>query len=88
MARPRFEMRWAVEGTAAALTARYRGGGRAAQRMRRQGLWRLWTGQSAPEMAAAVGVHRRTVDRWVGGYRVGSPRCSATARVGTAGHAS
>jgi len=71
MARPRFELAWATEDTAAALKARYRGATRADQRLRLQGLWLLREGRSVDEVAAAVGVHRRTVDRWVAWYRTG-----------------
>ena len=71
MARPRFEMTWAEADTAAALKARYRAEARADRRMRLQGLWLLREGRSVDETAAAVGVHRRTVDRWVAWYRRG-----------------
>ena len=39
--------------------------------MRLQGLWLLRQGRSVDETAAALGVHRRTVDRWVDWYRTG-----------------
>ena len=39
--------------------------------MRLHGLWLLREGRSVDETAAAVGVHRRTVDRWVAWYRTG-----------------
>ncbi len=71
MARPRFEMTWATEDTADGLKARYRGEARADRRMRLHGLWLLREGRSVPEVAAMVGVHRRTVDRWVDWYRTG-----------------
>jgi transposase len=71
MARPRFEMAWEEADTAAALKARYRSEARADRRMRLQGLWLLRSGRSVDEAAAAVGVHRRTVDRWVAWYRTG-----------------
>ena len=71
MARPQFEMTWAAEDTAAVLKAQYRGAGRAERRMRLQGLWLLRSGRSVTETAAAVGVHRRTVDRWIDWYRTG-----------------
>jgi len=71
MARPRFEMTWAAADTAAALKAQYRGATRADQRLRLQGLWLLRVGRSVPDVAAVVGVHRRTVDRWVAWYRTG-----------------
>ena len=39
--------------------------------MRLQGLWLLRQGRSVDAVAVAVGVHRRTVDRWVAWYRAG-----------------
>jgi len=71
MARPRFEVTWGEADTAAALKARYRSEARADRRMRLQGLWLLRVGRTVDETAAAVGVHRRTVDRWVDWYRRG-----------------
>jgi transposase len=71
MARPAFVMQWAVADTEAALKARYRAEADGKRRMRVQGLWLLRQGQGVDEVAAAVGVHRRTVDRWVAWYRAG-----------------
>ena len=71
MARPQFVMAWAAEDTEEALKAQYRAEPDGKRRMRLQGLWLLRTGRSVPEVAAAVGVHRRTVDRWVAWYRTG-----------------
>ena len=71
MARPQFEVAWAADDTAAALKARYRGETRADRRLRLHGLWLLRAGRTVDETAAAVGVHRRTVDRWVAWYRAG-----------------
>ena len=69
MARPCFAMTWAAEDTEEALKARYRSEADGKRRMRLQGLWLLRTGQSVDEVAAVVGVHRRTVERWVDWYR-------------------
>ena len=71
MARPQFEVVWAAEDTAAALKAHYRKESRADRRLRLHGLWLLRCGRSVEETATAVGVHRRTVDRWVAWYRAG-----------------
>jgi transposase len=71
MAQPRFVMAWAEADDEAALWGRYRAEPDGAVRMRLQGLWLLRRGRSVDEVAAAVGVHRRTVDRWVAWYRVG-----------------
>ena len=64
-----FAMAWAAEDTEAALWARYRAEGDGKRRMRLQGLWLLRQGRHVDEVAAAVGVHRRTVERWVDWYR-------------------
>lgn len=71
MARPAFVMQWAVEDTADTLKGRYRAEADGKRRMRLQGLWLLRQGHTVDEVAAAVGVHRRTVDRWVAWYRAG-----------------
>ena len=64
-----FVMDWAEEDTEAALKAAYRSEPDGKRRMRLQGLWLLRQGRSVEEVAAAVGVHRRTVERWVDWYR-------------------
>lgn len=64
-----FVMAWATEDTAAALWARYRTEANGKRRMRLQGLWLLRQGRPVDEVAAAVGVHRRTVERWIDWYR-------------------
>ena len=71
MARPRFVVAWADTDTEAALRAWYRAEPDGAARMRLQGLWLLRRGRPVDEVAATVGVHRRTVDRWVAWYRAG-----------------
>jgi transposase len=71
MARPQFVMAWADADDEAALRARYRAEADGPVRMRLQGLWLLRRGRSVDEVAATVGVHRRTVDRWVAWYRAG-----------------
>jgi transposase len=42
-----------------------------AVRTRLQGLWLLRSGRSLSEVAAVVGVHYRTVQRWTAWYRTG-----------------
>ena len=71
MARPQFVVAWAAEDTEEALKGHYRAEANGKRRMRLQGLWLLRQGRSVDEVAAAVGVHRRTVDRWVAWYRSG-----------------
>lgn len=64
-------LEWASEDDAARLQARYRRERRADLRPRLHGLWLLRTGRSARETAAVLGVHERTVQRWIGWYRLG-----------------
>ena len=64
-----FVMVWAAEDTEAALRARYRAEADGKRRMRLQGLWLLRQGRHVDAAAAAVGVHRRTVERWIDWYR-------------------
>jgi transposase len=71
MARPHFAVNWAAADRAAALKAQYRREGQADRRLRLHGLWLLREGRSVDETADTVGVHRRTVDRWVAWYRAG-----------------
>ena len=65
----RFVMAWEEDDTEAALRARYRAEAEGERRMRLQGLWLLRQGRHVDEVAAAVGVHRRTVERWIDWYR-------------------
>jgi transposase len=64
-----FVMDWAEADTAAALWTRYRAEADGKRRMRLQGLWLLRQGRRVEDVAAAVGVHRRTVERWIDWYR-------------------
>ena len=64
-----FVMVWAEADTEAELKARYRAETNGKRRMRLQGLWLLRREQPVDEVAAAVGVHRRTVERWIDWYR-------------------
>jgi transposase len=65
----RFVMAWATQDTEAALKARYRAEADGKRRLRLHGLWLLRQGQHVEPVAAAVGVHRRTVERWIDWYR-------------------
>ncbi len=62
---------WAAGDDAASLYARYRRERRADVRPRLHGLWLVRAGRSAREAAAVLGVHERTVTRWLGWYRAG-----------------
>ena len=67
----RFLVTWYEEDTAAALKAAYQGERDREFRTRLQGLWLLRSGCRLLSVAAAVGAHYRTVQRWVGWYREG-----------------
>ena len=62
---------WAAEDDAASLQARYRRERRVDVRPRLHGLWLVRAGRSAREAAEVLGVHERTVTRWLGWYRAG-----------------
>ena len=62
---------WAAEDAVASLQARYRRERRADVRPRLHGLWLVRAGRSAREAAAVLGVHERTVTRWLAWYREG-----------------
>ena len=62
---------WAAGDDAASLYERYRRERRADVRPRLHGLWLVRAGRSAREAAEVLGVHERTVTRWLGWYRTG-----------------
>ncbi len=62
---------WAAGDDPASLYARYRRERRADVRPRLHGLWLVRAGRSAREAAEVLGVHERTVTRWLGWYRQG-----------------
>lgn len=66
-----FEVSWGQEDTAEALKAAYQGERDRQVRTRLHGLWLLRSGWRLSSVAAAVGVHYRTVQTWVGWYRKG-----------------
>jgi transposase len=67
----RLRVTWAETDAAEALHHAYRAEADAAVRMRLHGLWLLRTGRTVGAVAAAVGVHYRTVQRWVRWYEQG-----------------
>jgi transposase len=71
MAGKRVEIAWEAEDTPEALRQRYRRQEEGEVRTRLQALWLLRTGWSMEQVAEVVGVHYRTVQRWVGWYRQG-----------------
>ena len=66
-----FDVSWGLEDTTEALKAAYHRERDPELRTRLHGLWLLRSGWRLPWVAAAVGVHYRTVQRWVGWYREG-----------------
>src|SRR5215208_4405614 len=67
----KLRIEWAAEDDATSLYERYRRERRADVRPRLHGLWLVRAGRSAREAAAVLGVHERTVTRWLGWYRAG-----------------
>ncbi len=67
----RFLVTWCEEDTAEALKAAYQGEREVEFRTRLHGLWLLRSGWRLLSVAAVVGAHYRTVQRWVGWYREG-----------------
>src|SRR5213595_3355508 len=76
---------WAAEDDAAGLQARYRRERQADVRPRLHGLWLLRTGRSARETAGVLGVHERTVQRWIGWYRAGGVAAASGRHAGGQG---
>ena len=71
MAGRRVEIAWEEQDTPEALRERYRRQGEGEVRSRLQALWLLRTGWGMEQVSEVVGVHYRTVQRWVGWYRNG-----------------
>src|SRR5436190_1762872 len=71
MARPEFVVVWRSEDSVGALRRAYREEADGEVRTRLHGLWLLRRGQRLDEVAEVVGVHPRTVQRWVQWYRRG-----------------
>lgn len=67
----RLRVTWEAADTVEGLRQAYRHEGDGAVRMRLHGLWLLRSGQRVGEVAATVGVHYRTVQRWVRWYETG-----------------
>ena len=66
-----FEVTWLEENSSEGLKAAYQRERDIELRTRLHGLWLLRSGWRLSSVAAAVGVHYRTVQRWVGWYREG-----------------
>jgi transposase len=77
-----FQVDWRTEDTPAALKAAYQKEDEGAIRQRLHGLWRLRSGWRLGAVAAALGVHYRTVQRWVDWYRDGGVATVRARRMG------
>ncbi len=71
MAGKRVAIKWQAEDTPEALRERYRKQEKGEVRTRLHALWLLRRGWGMEEVAEIVGVHYRTLQRWVGWYREG-----------------
>ena len=67
----RLTIKWAPGDTPEALQGRYRNEKQVDVRTRLQALWLLRSGRSMGEAGDVVGVHYRSVQRWVSWYRQG-----------------
>lgn len=77
-----FHIEWQVEDTVAALKAAYQREGDGAVRQRLHGLWLLRSGWRLGPVANALGVHYRTVQRWLDWYRQGGVAAVRARRMG------
>lgn len=80
-----FQIAWEAADTAERLHARYRAEKDAGKRLRLHGLWLLRQGRTLSAVAAAVGVHYRTVQQWVAWYRRGGVAAVTAPRAGGRG---
>lgn len=66
-----FHVEWNQEDTPEALRAAYRAQQDTMLRTRLHGLWLLRSGRRMREVASVLGVHYRTLQKWVSWYRAG-----------------
>jgi transposase len=85
MAGRRLRVAWAAADTVEVLRRAYRAETDGPVRMRLHGLWLLRSGRPVGEVAATVGVHYRTVQRWVRWYERGGLAAVRAHRQGGAG---
>jgi transposase len=88
MARPEFVVVWRSEDSVEALRRAYREEADGEVRTRLHGLWRLRRERRLGEVAEVVGVHPRTVQRWVRWYRDGGLAAVRSRKRGGRGEAS
>lgn len=80
-----FTLTWRLDDSAEALKGAYLGEHDGVIRTRLQALWLLRTGRSLAETTTVLGVHYRTVQRWVEWYRRGGLALVRTRRMGGVG---
>lgn len=80
-----FAITWHEADTPAMLKTAYQNEREGAIRTRLQGLWLLRSGWTLGTVAEALGVHYRTVQRWVAWYRVGGLTAVQARRMGGVG---
>ena len=85
MGRP-FSVDWRAQDTPESLKAAYKSERDAEIRSRIQGLWLLRRGWRLGAVAEAVGVHYRTVQKWVRRYREGGLDSVVSGKRGGSGH--
>jgi transposase len=83
-----FHVEWQAEDTVTALRAAYQAEAVGAIRQRLHGLWLLRSGWRLGAVADALGVHYRTVQRWVDWYRAGGVAAVRARRMGGCGQPS
>jgi transposase len=77
-----FRVDWCAADTETALKAAYQREGEGTIRQRLHGLWLLRSGWRLGAVAAALGVHYRTVQRWLDWYRAGGVAAVRAHRLG------
>jgi transposase len=80
-----FTLTWSADDSEEALKAAYLAERNGVIRTRLRALWRLRAGRSLTVVTAAVGVHYRTVQRWVEWYRGGGVALVRSRRMGGVG---
>jgi transposase len=81
-----FTITWSPDDSPEALKTAYLGERDGVIRTRLQALWLLRTGRSLGEATSTLGVHYRTVQRWVHWYRRGGVAAVRSHRMGGVGH--
>ena len=81
----RLEVTWRPQDQPDVLKAAYKAEQDIEMRTRLHGLWLLRTGRTVADTAATVGVHYRSVQRWVDWYRAGGVAAVLSHKMGGTG---